>query len=206
MPHHPDVVPAAPARTGVQPAQQQRPHTLAALPFFLRRKHDVVGAMEITSTTERIHGLLRLEPERLVVQWRVARATERVGMEIRTDREVEPVREVVLALAVLGAAAARTSGVRWLLGPQVVLTAADLRAFEAIAGEAGLKLDHPATLALRVERSDRLLVEEFVAELNLALAALPAGAHADALPADVRADAPFPEQPALTQVPAVGRR
>ena len=72
--------------------------TNAALPFFLRRKHEVVGAMEITSTTERIHGLLRLEDERLVVQWRVARATERVGSEIRTDREVEPVREVVLPL------------------------------------------------------------------------------------------------------------
>ena len=152
--------------------------TNAALPFFLRRKHEVVGAMEITSTTERIHGLLRLEDERLVVQWRVARATERVGSEIRTDREVEPVREVVLPLRALAGAAARSTGWRWLAGPQVVLTAADLRAFEAITGEAGLKLDHPATLALRVRRSDRLLVEEFVAELNLAVAerGLPGGA------------------------------
>jgi len=145
------------------------PYT-AVLPFFLRRSNDVVGITEITSTSERVHGLLRLEGDRLVVQWRVARETERVGMEIRTDHEVEPVREVVVPLAALGGAEVRATGLRRLLGPQVVLTAADLRAFEEIAGATGLRLAHPAALKLRILRSDHLLAQEFAGELNLAVA------------------------------------
>lgn len=157
----------------------------AALPFYLRRSHDVVGSVEITSTTERIHGLLKLEDERLVVQWRLARETERYGTEIRTDHELEPVREIVLPLAALAGAEVRADGWRRLLGPQVVLTAADLRAFESIAGAAGLRMSHPATLVLRVKRSECLAAREFAAELNLALAetALQRAEAPDALPA-----------------------
>jgi hypothetical protein len=59
----------------------------AALPFFLRRSREVVSAEEITSTAERIDGLLRLDGEQLIVQWRVAREIDRVGQEIRTDHE-----------------------------------------------------------------------------------------------------------------------
>jgi hypothetical protein len=39
-----------------------------------------------------------------------------------------------------------------------------------VAGEGGLRLKHPAELVLRVRRSDRLLAEEFAAELTLAVA------------------------------------
>ena len=70
------------------------PHS-AALPFVIHRKHDVVG-VEITSTKETVHGLLRLDGDELHIQWRVARKTERVGWQIRTDTEVEPVREVTV--------------------------------------------------------------------------------------------------------------
>ena len=142
----------------------------AVLPFFLRRSNDVVGVMEITSTQERVHGLLRLEEDRLVIQWRVARETERVGMEIRTDHDVEAVRELIVPLSAIGGAEVRARGWRRLLGPQVVLTASDLRAFEEITGAAGLKLAHPAALALRILRSDHLLAQEFAGELNLAVA------------------------------------
>jgi hypothetical protein len=144
------------------------PHS-AALPFVLHRSHDSVGIREITSTHETVHGLLRLEGDRIYVQWRVARSTDRVGMEIRTDREVEPVREVVLPLSAIAGASVRWRW-KWPPGPYLVLTAADLRVFEEVAGAAGLSLDHPAELALRLRRSDRELGTEFAGDLELAVA------------------------------------
>jgi hypothetical protein len=63
---------------------------------------------------------------------------------------------------------------RWLLGfgARLVLQAADLRAFDVLAGPEGLKLDHPAELVLRLRRKDLLTAEEFAAELALAVAQL----------------------------------
>lgn len=141
----------------------------AVLPFVLCRSQDVIGE-EITSTTEMIHGLLRVDGDRLIVQWRVAREISRVGAEIRTDQEFEAVREVTVPLQEVAGAAVRWRGWRWLSAPKIVLTAADLRAFEEIAGAAGLQLDHPATLELQIHRSDHLPAQEFAAELNLARA------------------------------------
>lgn len=143
------------------------PHS-AAVPFLLQRKHDVVG-WEITSTRETVHGLLRLDGGSLYVQWRVAKSTSHVGMEIRTDNEVGPVREVVIPLTAVAGATVRWNW-RWPPGPCLVLTAADLRAFEEVAGAAGLSLDHPAELVLRLRRSDRARGLEFAGELELALA------------------------------------
>lgn len=51
----------------------------AAVPFNLRRSEDVVSLSMVTSTTEVVHGLLRLDGERLVIQWRLSRQTESVG-------------------------------------------------------------------------------------------------------------------------------
>jgi hypothetical protein len=140
----------------------------AALPFILRRSNDVIG-VEITSTRETVHGLLRLDGDRVYVQWRVARSTEHVGWQIRTDREVEPVREAVIPLSAIAGATVRWQW-RWPPGPYLVLTAADLRAFEEVAGAAGLSLNHPAELALRLRGADRALGNEFAGELELALA------------------------------------
>jgi len=143
------------------------PHS-AAVPFLLRRTHQVVG-LAVTTTRETVHGLLRLDGNRLRVQWRVDTSTEHVGMEIRSDKEVGPVREVVIPLSAIAGANVRWSW-RWPPGPYLVLTAADLRAFEEVAGTAGLTLDHPAELVLRLRRSDRALGEEFAGDLELALA------------------------------------
>ena len=44
------------------------PHA-TALPFVIRRTHDVVGVQGITSTKEHLHGLLRIDEDRLVIQW-----------------------------------------------------------------------------------------------------------------------------------------
>lgn len=141
----------------------------AALPFFLKRSEDVIAGGSFISTSETVHGLLRLEGEQLVVQWRIARNTDHVGSEIRTDREVTPVREVVIPLAALGGGRVRASWWPWSAG-RIVLTAADLRAFEAVAGETGLRLDHPAELVFRVRRADLDLAREFVGEVDMALA------------------------------------
>lgn len=143
----------------------------AAVPFHLSRGQDEFTAGGVTSTTEVVHGLLRLEGDRLVVQWRLARRTEHVGvMDVRSDEELEAVRELVVPLAVVAGAAVRRR--RWApwKGPSLVLRSADLRAFEELAGESGLKLDHPAELLLGLRRADLLLAEEFAAEVALAVA------------------------------------
>ena len=145
------------------------PHS-AALPFILKRGDDVFDDEGMTMTRETVHGLLRLDGERLVIQWRVARRTDHLGTEMRTDKEVEPVREIVVPIESVAGSFVRHRWWHWLTGPRLVLTASDLRAFEAVAGAEGLKLSHPAELVLRLRRGDRLAGEEFSAELALAVA------------------------------------
>lgn len=142
----------------------------AALPFTLERSEDVIGETELTSTREIVHGLLRLDGERLLIQWRTSRATNRVGAEIRTDRELDAVREIVLPLSALASVKMRWSWSEWPPGRYLVLTAADLQAFENVAGEGGLRLKHPAELAIRLRGTARLEARDFAGELELALA------------------------------------
>jgi hypothetical protein len=141
----------------------------AALPFTLRRSKDVIAGKEITSTRETVHGLLRLDGERVLIQWRTSRAIDRVGSEIRSDSELEPVRELSLPLSALAGAEVRWS---WLPWPRLhlVLTGADLRAFEDLAGGEGLQLKHPAQFEIRVAHDSRMAALEFASELRLALA------------------------------------
>ena len=95
------------------------PHS-AAVPFLLQRRHDVVG-VAITTTRETVHGLLRLDGDKLYVQWRVALAIDHVGMTIRSDKQVEPVREVVIPLTAIAGAVVKWSW-RWPPGPCLVLS------------------------------------------------------------------------------------
>lgn len=163
----------------------------AALPFNLRRSEDVLGSAEMTTTTEKVHGLLRLDGDQLVIQWRLTRKTQTLGSEIRTDEEMEPVREIVLPLRAI--AGARVRRPWWLFGTglRLALTASDLQAFDELAGEGGLKLAHPAEVVLRVRRRDALAAEEFTAEVALALAemSLPEAQHGEML-----APPPDPQQ------------
>jgi len=145
------------------------PHSMA-LPFTLRRSNDVISGGGITTTTETVHGLLRLVDEHLLVQWRLARKTDHLGGEIRSDEEVEAVRQVTMPLKGIAGAVVRHRWWEWPGGPRLELTASDLRAFEDVAGQSGLRMAHPAQLVLRVKRRDRLAAEEFAAEVALALA------------------------------------
>ncbi|MYE17785.1 MAG: hypothetical protein F4Y07_15015, partial [Gemmatimonadetes bacterium] len=148
---------------------------MSAVPFTFKRSSDLYlegGAYE--STTETAHGLVRLERDRLVIQWRLEVRTEAMkGAGYETREQIEPVKEIVIPLAKVAGATVPEG--RWwrLVGPRLIITAADLLAFEKIAGQQGLKLKHPSKLVLRVKRSDRLIANEFAAELALALARLP---------------------------------
>jgi len=142
---------------------------LAALPFTIRRSNDVFASGGITSTTETVHGLLRLEGEMLRVEWRVHRSTDRYGEETRTDQEVEPVRQVTIPLADLTAASIRRPW--WALrgGTRLTILASSLEALAALAGPEGLSLPHPAQLELKIHRHDRSAAFDFVADLQMAL-------------------------------------
>jgi hypothetical protein len=169
----------------------------AAVPFVIRREHGVVRWFEITATVEVSHGLLRLEAGRIVAQWSTARETSRVGSEISVDRQLGPVQEVALPLAGMAGARVRWRPVPWPPRWQLVLRAADLTVFDALAGEARLLLEHPAELVLDVRRADRAVAREFAADLELTLAErslqvaerqarLPAGAGQRGLPDGVQ--------------------
>jgi hypothetical protein len=143
---------------------------IVAFPFSYRRSSDVMKGMEYVTTRETVHGLLRYGVEGLVMQWRMTRSREVVGSEIRTDRSIEEVREVTVPAGALAAARVRWLWWRWPPGRYLVLTASDLRAFEEIAGAAGLQLDHPAELALPIGRGELLAAREFAGEIELAAA------------------------------------
>jgi len=142
-----------------------------ALPFTLRRSSDALTSSSVTTTTETTHGLLRLEGDDLVIQWRLARKTERVGVtDISTDEAFDQVKEVVIPLSGVAGALVRRRWWEWFSGPRIVLRASDLQAFEAVTGEEGMRLGHPAEIILKLRRSDVLAAEEFAAELELAVA------------------------------------
>jgi len=157
---------------------------VATLPFQLTTDHQVIGNGTVTSTEERRHGVLRLERETLVVQWRVEREVQRIGPEIRTDVEREGMREVPVPVQMLGNARVRTRGRWWWRKWEVVLTARDLVAFDGLANSDGFDFQHPAELVLPVRSADLDLAHEFASEVELAIAEL---ALADA----VRAAAPL---------------
>lgn len=125
----------------------------------------------MTTTTETVHGLLRVEGDELTVQWRLARKTHYLGaMAQHSDEEFEAVREATIPLSAMAGAIVQRPWWRFWSGPRIVLMASDLRALEAVTGEDGLRLAHPAKLVLTVRLSDALAATEFAAELELAIA------------------------------------
>ncbi len=145
------------------------PSPIATLPFILKRSSDEITPGEYRSTTETAHGLLRLEPDRLVMQWRTHRATATMGAGYAEREEMDPMREVEVPLAWL-AHAELVRRWRWLWpAPCLVVTASDLRAFESVSGPDGLALANPSRLELRLARSETDAGREFAGELALAI-------------------------------------
>ena len=154
---------------------------VSAVPFILKRSSDLYTSGGYESTTETAHGLVRLEEDRVVIQWRVAVRTESMeGIGYETHEAIEPVKEIVIPLAKVAGAVVPERKWWRLGGPRLTITASDLLAFEKIAGPQGLRLKHPSKLVLRIKRADRLIAEEFAAELALTLTRLPeAGGRAE---------------------------
>ena len=143
---------------------------LATLPFILRHRKESFTAVSMTTTTETVHGLLRLEGEELTVQWRRGRKIQDLGgTSMSSDEEFEAVREATIPLSAMSGAIVQRPWWR-LWSPRIVLFASDLRALDAVAGEHGLRQADPAKLVLGVRRSDALIAAEFAAELVLAVA------------------------------------
>lgn len=172
-------------------------HGSPALPFTLRKSKDVFSGSVITTTTETVHGLLHLSEDHLLVQWRLARKTDHLGGEIRSEEELETVRQVTVPLNGIAGAVVRHRWWEWPRGSRLVLTASDLSAFEEVAGQAGLKMAHPAQLVVKVARRDRLAAEEFAAEVTLAIVqeSVAPGRRAEGLPAPEAGDPRLPEPP-----------
>jgi hypothetical protein len=144
--------------------------TPASVPFVVLRENGVVRGFSVMATREVTHGLLRIEGDRVVAQWSTARETSRAGWEIRVDHEQGPVREVELSLSRLAGARVRWRLLPWPPRWQLVLRAADLRVFEALADELRLPLSHPAELVLDLRAADRAVAREFALDLSLSLA------------------------------------
>lgn len=161
---------------------------LATLPFELTTDHQVIAGGTVTNTEERRHGVLRLESELLVVQWRVEREISRIGSEIRTDTERDGMREVAVPVRMLGDARVRYRGRWWWRRCEVVITARDLLAFDALADSDGFAFAHPAELVLPVRATDDALAREFASEMELAIAELALAAAERAADATL----PFP--------------
>ncbi|MBX7118106.1 MAG: hypothetical protein K1X31_03805 [Gemmatimonadaceae bacterium] len=140
------------------------------LPFQLTDADERIGADGITTTEEHRHGVLRLEDAALVVQWRVEREVHRVGIEMRSDRAADGMREVSVPVRLLGHARLQGSG--WWMWREwaLVIIARDLAAFDPLAGPDGFRFVHPAELVLPVRKADRAAAEEFASELELAIA------------------------------------
>lgn len=138
------------------------------LQFTSSRATDVIGAGSFSTTTETIHGLFRLESDRLVVQWRRQRATEHYGSEIRSDASIEEVQATELAIAAIAGVQLHRPWWRWWGGPDLILTARDLRAFEPILAPGSLHLDHPGQLRVRIHRRDQDHAVLFASDLNVA--------------------------------------
>lgn len=136
-----------------------------AVPFTVPLDEQLTSAGGLTyvTTKRRVHGIARLEDDRLVLQVAESRAVVHVtgtGIEQRT--ESDPVAERAVTLDQLGDARLRRHWLWW----QLVVTASDLRAFEGLPGAEG------GELRLRVDRRHRAVAEELVATLRLALAEL----------------------------------
>ena len=95
----------------------------------------------MTTTTEKVHGLLHLEGDEVTVQWRLARKTDYLGGdETHTNEEFEAVQKATIPISAISGANVRRPWWRFWSGPRIVLLASDLQALEAVAGQDGLRL------------------------------------------------------------------
>ena len=140
--------------------------TSPAVPFSVPLSEQILSSdagLTYVTAKRRVHGVARVDDDRLVLQLAESRAVVQLTeMGVTQRMESDPVAERAIPLALVGDARLRRHWLWW----QLVLTAADLRAFEGLPGAEGVEL------RLRVDRRHRALAEELVGTLQLALAEL----------------------------------
>jgi len=143
---------------------------MVTVPFRLRRPRTLASPGDITAIREIVHGTIRLDRSQLAIEWWIDRITDRLGREIRTDREATPRHRITLPIAGL----ARVTLVRdpWWRRPRRVrltLEARDQRVFAPLAGSDGLVTADPTTVVVRLRPGDHEAGRELATDLGLAI-------------------------------------
>lgn len=150
----------------------------AVLPFRLKAASETqVAAWHSRTVSYRIHGLVRVEDGRLVLQWSgAAEVIEMKGTGARVKEETLPVRTVTLPVTRVAQLALEGRWWRWRL----VLRATDLAALAEVPGA------RDGALILWIARRDRAIAAELIANLEIqqADAALAAAEEPPPLPPD----------------------
>ncbi len=148
------------------------------LPFRLKAPGETHLARWHTRTVNyQIHGLMRLEDRRLVLEWSgLAEVFEVKGTAAKTYEESVPVQSV--SLSVTRVASLTLEGGWWR--PRVVLRSTDLAALADVPGT------REGALTLFIARGDRALARDFIThvEIQQADAALAAAEAPPPLPPD----------------------
>jgi hypothetical protein len=131
------------------------------LTFTLRKPSENNSAGLVTSWAQfKVHGVLQLDGDRLVLEWAVTASTGAVdGMDVRMNTAEHPPEALELPLERLYEA--KSQGGWWR--PQLALIANDLTLFQGVPGADG------ATLRLYVARPDRKLAAHVADEINSAI-------------------------------------
>lgn len=146
-----------------------------ALPFVQQRLHQDYSGPDYTTTSETVHGIIRLDGDVLRLQWRISREINKFnkyGAGHSSDSQQEAIREIEIPLEKLSGA--RIKRIWYRVPPKEVLliTTSDLQTFSKFTIEdkvPGLASDHPAELVLEIRRSDRKRWHVFCSALRFAI-------------------------------------
>ena len=148
----------------------------AVLPFRLKTAAETqVAPWHTRIVSYRIHGLMRVEDTRLVLEWSgTAEIIETKGTGTRVKEETLPVRTVTLPVTRVAQLALEGRWWRW----RVVLRATDLAALAEVPGA------RDGALTLWIARRDREIAAELITNLEIqqADAALAAAEEPPPLP------------------------
>ena len=134
---------------------------MSRLTFTLRMpSQDLTAGGRISWSTYKVHGVLQLDADRLVLEWAVTASKGEVeGMDVRMNVEELPVEALELPVERLYEARVHTAWWR----PHLTLIANDLTLFKGIPGAEG------GSLRLYLARTDRLLALHIAGDINEAI-------------------------------------
>jgi hypothetical protein len=134
---------------------------MSRLTFTLRKpSKDHTAGGRTSWSTYKVHGVLQLDADRLVLEWAVTASKGEVdGLEVRMDVEEQPAEALALPVERLYEARVHTAWWR----PHLTLIANDLSLFQGIPGAEG------GSLRLYLARADRPLALHIAGDINEAI-------------------------------------